>query len=60
MAKMSTLRLKKLPSESVTISRRYDARMLPLVDEIPETPNHPYKGFVFETGGEKQLEMTTW
>ena len=35
---------------------RYDTE-LPLVDEIPETPNHPYKGFVFETGGEKQLEM---
>lgn len=35
---------------------RYDTE-LPLVDEIPETPNHPYKGFVFETGGEKYLEI---
>ena len=36
--------------------RRYDA-MLPMVDEIPETPNHPYKGFVFETEGDKHLEI---
>lgn len=35
---------------------RYDTE-LPLLDEIPETPNHPYKGFVFETGGEKHLEI---
>ena len=35
---------------------RYDTE-LPLVDEVPETPNHPYRGFVFETGGENQLEI---
>ena len=35
---------------------RYDAE-LPLVDEIPETPNHPYKGFVIENEEEKYLEI---
>ncbi|MDE0040837.1 MAG: cation transporting ATPase C-terminal domain-containing protein, partial [Candidatus Poribacteria bacterium] len=35
---------------------RYDTE-LPLVDEIPETPNHPYRGFVFETGDKKYLEI---
>ncbi len=35
---------------------RYDTE-LPLVDEVPETPNHPYKGFVFETGGGNHLEI---
>ena len=35
---------------------RYDTE-LPLVDELPETPSHPYKGYVFETGGEKHLEI---
>ena len=35
---------------------RYDEE-LPLVDEIPETLNHPYRGFVFKTDGEKYLEI---
>ncbi|MDE0297518.1 MAG: cation transporting ATPase C-terminal domain-containing protein [Candidatus Poribacteria bacterium] len=36
--------------------KRYDTE-LPLIDEIPETPNHPYQGFVFNTEGEKRLEI---
>ena len=35
---------------------RYQAT-LPLIGEIPETPDHPYKGFVFETGDGKYLEI---
>ena len=35
---------------------RYRAE-LPLVHEIPETPNHPYNGFVFETEGGKHVEI---
>ena len=35
---------------------RYDTE-LPLVDEVPETPNHPYRGFVFGTGRGNHLEI---
>ena len=35
---------------------RYHAQ-LPLVAEIPDTPDHPYKGFVFKTETGKYLEI---
>ena len=36
--------------------QRYESEF-PLIDELPETSAHPYRGFVFKTEGEKRLKV---